>query len=84
MWTYRRELQVLKEMKKDQLSGSHNAKYEILHLIIQRKIVDRKSIGRSRIFWLRNLREWFNRCSADLFRTAVSKVRIAMMLSNPR
>ncbi|KAI5748094.1 hypothetical protein M8J77_021796 [Diaphorina citri] len=35
--------------------------------------------GRRRISWWRNLREWFNCSSCDLFRAAVHKVRIAMI-----
>jgi len=55
--------------------------YQILHLIIQRKILGRRSIENRGMSWLRNLREWFNMFSANLFRAAVFKIRIAMMLA---
>ncbi|CAG9827057.1 unnamed protein product [Diabrotica balteata] len=60
------------------------AKYEILRLIMQGKIRGKRSIGRRRISWLRNLREWYSCSSVDLFRAAANKVRIAVMNSNLR
>lgn len=65
------------EERKDHLSGLHNSKYEIFHLIIKGKIVWKRSIGRKRISWLQSLAS-----SADLLRAAVSIVRIVMMLAN--
>ncbi|XP_039276046.1 uncharacterized protein LOC111043960 [Nilaparvata lugens] len=59
-------------------------KYMILHLIIQGKIVGKRSVGRRRMSWLRNLREAFNCTTNDLFRAAVNKVKIAMMIANLR
>lgn len=57
-------------------------KYEILRLIIQGKISGKRSIGRRRISWMKNLRQWFSCTSTDLFRAAISKVRIALMIAN--
>lgn len=59
-------------------------RYSILRLIIQGKIEGKRSIGRRRVSWLRNLREWFGCSSGELFRAAASKVRIAMMIANLR
>jgi len=50
-------------------------RYEILQLIIQGKIVGRRSVGRRRMSWLRNLREWFGVTFSNLFKAAVSKVK---------
>lgn len=59
-------------------------RYKILKLIIQGKIKGKRSIGRRRISWLRNLREWFGCTSAELFRRAIDKVRVMLMISNLR
>lgn len=59
-------------------------RYSILRLIIQGKIEGKRSIGRRRVSWLGNLREWFGCSSRQLFRGAVSKVRVAMMIANLR
>jgi len=42
-------------------------RYEILQLIIQGKMVGRRSVGKRRIYWLRNLREWFGVTPSKLF-----------------
>lgn len=59
-------------------------KYELMRVIMQGKIKGKRSIGRRRLSWLRNLREWFQCSSIELFRAAVDKVKIARMLSNLR
>uniref|UniRef100_A0A8D8SJ40 Craniofacial development protein 2 n=2 Tax=Cacopsylla melanoneura TaxID=428564 RepID=A0A8D8SJ40_9HEMI len=83
-----KEVEVLYDIKRRKLSYlghvMRGPKYEILHLIIQGKIVGKRSVGRRRISWLRNLREWFNCSSCDLFRAAANKVRLAMMMANLR
>ncbi|CAG9834481.1 unnamed protein product [Diabrotica balteata] len=63
---------------------TRGAKYGILRLIMQTKIQGKRSIGRRRISWLRNLIEWYRCCSVDLFRAAANKVRIAVMIANLR
>uniref|UniRef100_A0A8D9EXQ6 Uncharacterized protein n=1 Tax=Cacopsylla melanoneura TaxID=428564 RepID=A0A8D9EXQ6_9HEMI len=64
-----KEVEVLYDIKRRKLSYlghvMRGPKYEILHLIIQGKIVGKRSVGRRRISWLRN--EWFNCSSCDLF-----------------
>uniref|UniRef100_A0A8D8UV16 Craniofacial development protein 2 n=2 Tax=Cacopsylla melanoneura TaxID=428564 RepID=A0A8D8UV16_9HEMI len=83
-----KEKEVQKEVKRRKLVYlghiMRGSRYEILHLIIQGKIMGTRSVGRRRISWLKNLREWFNMSSADLFKAAVSKVRIAVMIANLR
>jgi len=49
-------------------------KYRILQLIMQGKIEGKRSVGRSRNSWLKNLREWFGCNNNELFRAAVSKI----------
>lgn len=59
-------------------------RYALLQLIIQGKIQGRRSVGRRKISWLKNLRTWFGCSSIELFRAMANKVRIAMMISNLR
>ena len=59
-------------------------RYEMLRLIMQGKIKGKRNVGRRRISWLRNLRDWYNCSSIELFRAAANKVNIAMMVSNLR
>lgn len=59
-------------------------KYQLLQVIMQGKIQGKRSVGRRRMSWLRNLREWCNCNSTQLFRAAVSKVKIAMMVAKLR
>ena len=59
-------------------------KYRLLQLIIQGKIKGRRGPVRRRISWLRNLRQWYGRSTTSLFRAAVNKVEIALMIANLR
>lgn len=59
-------------------------KYQMLQIIVQGKIQGKRSMGRRRNSWLKNLRDWFGCSNNELFRAAVSKVRIAMMIANLR
>jgi Reverse transcriptase (RNA-dependent DNA polymerase) len=61
-----------------------NSKYTLLQLIMQGKILGKRNIGRRRMSWLKNLRDWFNCSNTQLFRAAVNKVRIAVMIANLR
>ena len=56
-------------------------KYQLLQLIIQGKIMGKRSIGRRRNSWLKNFREWYNCNNCQLFRSAVSKIRIALIIA---
>lgn len=59
-------------------------KYQLLQVIMQGKIIGKRSVGRRRMSWLRNLREWFNCSSDQLFRKAVNRLQIIMMVANLR
>lgn len=59
-------------------------KYTFLQNIMQGKIQGRRNPGRRRMSWMRNLREWFGCTTNELFKTAVNKIRIALMISNLR
>lgn len=59
-------------------------KYGLLQVILQGKIEGKRGPGRRRISWLANLRKWFGATSTELFRSAINKVRIALMVANVR
>lgn len=59
-------------------------KYHLLQLILQGKIQGKRSVGRRRHSWMRNLRDWFGCTTNQLFRSAVSRIRIALMIANLR
>lgn len=59
-------------------------RYGLLQLILQGKVFGRRGPGRRRISWLRNLRTWFSLSTRGLFRTAVSKVQLALLIANIR
>jgi len=78
-------LNTIKKRKLEYLGHiMRGSKYSLLRLIVQGKIIGKRSIGRRRISWLRNLREWYGCSSVDLFRAAVNKIKITMMISNLR
>ena len=56
-------------------------RYHLLQEILQGKIEGRRSVGRRRISWLDNLKNWFNCSSSELFSASRSKDRIAMMIA---
>lgn len=62
----------------------HKERYRILQLILEGKVLGKRGPGRRRISWLKNLRQWFGVTSIQLFRGAVDKVKIAMMIANIR
>ena len=61
-----------------------NDKYRLLHLVIQGRIEGRRTRGRRRTSWLKNLRDWYQKSTRSLFRAAASKIRIALMIANLR
>lgn len=83
-----KEKEIISTIKKRKLQYlghiMRGEKYQLLQIIMQGKIQGKRSIGRRRHSWLRNLREWFNCNTSQLFRSAVSKIRIAMMIANLR
>lgn len=62
----------------------HPEKYQLLKIVLEGKIEGRRGPGRRRISWIKNLRSWFNQSTKSLFRAAVDKVKIAIMLANVR
>ena len=78
-------IETIKSRKLEYLGHvARGAIYSLLRLIMQGKIQGKRSVGRRRISWLRNLREWFGCSSCDLFRAAASKIKLAMMIANLR
>ncbi|KPJ21112.1 hypothetical protein RR48_00353 [Papilio machaon] len=61
-----------------------NTKYGLLQLIVQGKITGKRSVGRRRTSWLKNLRQWFGKSTRSLFRAAVSRVQVAVMIADLR
>ncbi|KAL1456665.1 hypothetical protein WDU94_001378 [Cyamophila willieti] len=99
-WTHKvTNIEVMRRMKKNkellntvkcrklQYLGNimrNPTRYELLQQILQGKIDSKREPGRRRISWLANLRTWFGKSSTQLFRIAVDKVRIAMMVAHIR
>ena len=83
-----KDLEVLLTLKERKLEYFghilRNEKYSLLKLIIEGKIEGRRGPGRRRISWLKNLRQWYNETTTSLFRKAVDKVQIALMIANVR
>lgn len=61
-----------------------NEKYSLLQLVLQGKIEGRRPPGRRRTSWLKNLRQWYGMTSVEVFRAAVNKVKIALMIAQIR
>ena len=57
-------------------------KYRLLQNIMQGKIAGRRTPGRRKTSWLKNLRDWYGVSSNSLFRLAFDKLKIAMMVTN--
>ncbi|CAG9837806.1 unnamed protein product [Diabrotica balteata] len=83
-----KECEVIRTIRTKQLEYlghiMRGEKYYLLRLTIQGKISGKRNVGRRRISWLRNLREWYGCSSIQLFRTAENKVKIAVMVANLR
>jgi hypothetical protein len=61
-----------------------NQRYNVLQLILQEKIEGKRSVGRRRISWMKNLRDWYNITSIELFRASLDRNDIANIISNIR
>lgn len=57
------------------------AKYRLLQNIMQGKIAGKRGSGRRKTSWLKNLRDWCGVNSSTLFRIAVNKIQIAVMVT---
>lgn len=80
------EYKLFSQSKKGKLKYLGNImrefKYQLLQLVLQGKIEGKIYLGRRRTSWLKSLREWFHCTSLDLFREAVSTIRIDVMIAN--
>ena len=47
---------------------------------MQGKIIGKRSIRRRQNSWLKNLREWFGCSNHQLFRSAISNAKIALLI----
>lgn len=78
-------LNTIKERKMQYLGHvMRGGRYEILRLIIEGKVQGKRSVGRRQNSWLKDLRRWFERSSAEIFRAAVSRATIAIWIANLR
>lgn len=61
-------------------------RYHLLRLIIQGKVEGKRWIGRKKLSWLRNIRQWTGLQVEELFRTAADRERfhdvVNMMIAN--
>ena len=59
-------------------------KYHVFQLILRGKIEGRRGIGRRKSSWESDLRRWYQCSPKELFKAAVDKVKIAMMITKLR
>ena len=59
-------------------------RYQILQLIIQGKIQGKRSVGRRKNSWLKDIRRWHHCTSEEAFHTAKSRTELAMWTANLR
>ncbi len=57
-------------------------KYEILRVILEGKIVGKRSVGRRQNSWTKDLRRWCACSTIELFRKAASKIQTALWIAN--
>lgn len=84
-----KEREIVNNVKKRKLEYlghvmRNEQRYNLLQLILQGKIFGKRGPGRRRISWLQNLRKWFSLTTTGLFKAAVNKIRIAMLVANIR
>lgn len=84
-----KEREIINNVKKRKLEYlghvmRNEQRYNLLQLILQGKIFGKRGPGRRRISWLQNLRKWFSLTTTGLFKAAVKKIRIAMLVANIR
>ncbi|KMQ86439.1 endonuclease-reverse transcriptase [Lasius niger] len=88
MWVYRRILRIswTQHIYNEEVFRRMGKEKEGVFMIKRRKEEGRwkKRSGKKREFVTVNLCEWFGLTSVQLFRQAVNKVRIAMLIANVR
>jgi len=84
----RKEKEIAKTVKSRKLSYFGHImrnmnKYRILHNILQGTIArGRRPPGRRQMSWMKNLRQWYGQTNAQLFRSAVDRVKVKNMIAN--
>ncbi|KAF6217287.1 hypothetical protein GE061_001641 [Apolygus lucorum] len=80
------ELLLTVKERKTQYNGHvmRGDRYELLRLIIEGKIEGRRSVGRRKNSWLKDLRRWFGFTSVEVFRVATNKLELATWIANLR
>lgn len=82
----KKQEEIVRTLKKKKLEYfAHvirGTKYKLLQNIMEGKIKGTRSRGRRRTSWFKNLEDWFGMSSIELFRAAVDKDKIAMMIAN--
>ena len=81
-----RELLLTIKQRKTQYLGHvmRGKKYQLLQLIIEGKIQGKRSIGRRRNSWLKDIRRWYSCTSEEAFHAALSRPELAMWIVNLR
>lgn len=84
-----KETEIIKTVKSRKLQYlghimRNEKRYILLQQILQGKINSKRGPGRRRTSWLANLRQWYDKSSAELFRIATNKIKIALMVANIR
>lgn len=62
----------------------NTSRYHLLQTILQGKIPGKRSVGRRRISWLKNIRSWTSKTSTELLRAASDRNCTAKMVANIR
>lgn len=88
VWNRMGKMEVLYNVKRRRLEYFghviRNAKYRPLDIVMEGKIEGRRKLRQRKTLWLKNLQDWFGMDSVTPFCSAVSKVRIALMIADLR
>lgn len=81
-----KDLEIMRTVKTRKLSYlghvMRNEKYHLIQLILQGKIEGKRTQGRRRTSWLKNIRQWTGMTTVHLFRTAVNKIIWTNVIAN--
>ena len=59
-----------------------NEKYHVLQLIVKGKIEGKRGLGRKKLSWLRNIRNWTHLTFEELIRKAGNREDFANVIAN--
>lgn len=81
-----RELLTIIKRRKTAYFGHilRNKKYKLLQLIMKGKIEGKRGVGRKRISWLRNIKNWTGMNTQQLFRVAEDREAFDIVVANLR